>query len=111
VARKNALFYRVSANGAAGDWYWEVISDRNVIARGLAPTGGTSPRGRPECRHMPHRTAVGRPLAISRGRLSIIELRRSLGGLSWSTLQPKLMGRTACSRRCLPIHSRFLHGT
>jgi hypothetical protein len=39
VARENALFYRVSANGAAGDWYWEVISDRNVIARGLAPTG------------------------------------------------------------------------
>jgi hypothetical protein len=39
MARKNALFYRVSANGAAGDWYWEVISDRNVIARGLAPTG------------------------------------------------------------------------
>jgi len=39
VARENTLFYRVSANGAAGDWYWEVISDRNVIARGLAPTG------------------------------------------------------------------------
>jgi hypothetical protein len=39
MARENTLFYRVSANGAAGDWYWEVISDRNVIARGLAPTG------------------------------------------------------------------------
>jgi len=39
VARKHALSYSVSANGAAGDWYWEVSSDRNVIARGLAPTG------------------------------------------------------------------------
>ena len=38
VARENALFYRVSANGPAGDWYWEVISDRNIIARGVAPT-------------------------------------------------------------------------
>jgi hypothetical protein len=36
VARENALFYRVSANGPAGDWYWEVISDRNIIARGVA---------------------------------------------------------------------------
>jgi hypothetical protein len=38
VARENAPFYRVSANGPAGDSYWEVISDRNIIARGVAPT-------------------------------------------------------------------------
>jgi hypothetical protein len=38
VARENALFYRVSANGLAGDSYWEVISDRNIIARGVAAT-------------------------------------------------------------------------
>jgi hypothetical protein len=38
VARENALSYSVSANGPAGDWYWEVIADRNIIARGLAPT-------------------------------------------------------------------------
>ena len=28
----------VSSNGAAGDWYWEVISHGHVIARGLAAT-------------------------------------------------------------------------
>ena len=38
MARENALSYRVSANGPAGDWYWEVMSDRNIIARGVAPT-------------------------------------------------------------------------
>ena len=39
VARENTLFYRVSANGPAGDWYWEVsLRHRNIIARGLAPT-------------------------------------------------------------------------
>jgi hypothetical protein len=38
VARENALFYNVSANGLVGDWYWEVISDRNIIARGVAAT-------------------------------------------------------------------------
>ena len=36
--RKNALSYRISRNGSAGDWYWEVISDRKNIDRGLAPT-------------------------------------------------------------------------
>jgi hypothetical protein len=35
---ENALSYRVSRNGLAGDWYWEVISDRKIIGRGLAPT-------------------------------------------------------------------------
>jgi len=38
MARENALAYSVSANGLAGDWYWEVTSDGNVIARGLSPT-------------------------------------------------------------------------
>jgi hypothetical protein len=38
VARDNALSYRVSANGQVGDWYWEVTSDGNIIARGVAPT-------------------------------------------------------------------------
>jgi hypothetical protein len=35
---ENALSYRVSRNGLAGDWYWEVISDRKIIDRGLART-------------------------------------------------------------------------
>ena len=35
---ENALTYRVSRNGSAGDWYWEVISDRKIIDRGLALT-------------------------------------------------------------------------
>ena len=38
MARENALFYNVSANGAAGDWYWEVISWGEIIARGLSAT-------------------------------------------------------------------------
>jgi len=38
MAQKNALSYRVSRNGSAGGWYWEVISDRKIIDRGLAPT-------------------------------------------------------------------------
>jgi hypothetical protein len=38
VARENALSYSVSTNGPAGNWYWQVVSHRNVIARGLAPT-------------------------------------------------------------------------
>jgi hypothetical protein len=38
MAQENALSYRVSRNGSAGDWYWEVISDRKIIDRGLAPT-------------------------------------------------------------------------
>jgi hypothetical protein len=35
---ENALSYRVSRNGLAGDWYWEVVADRKIIDRGLAPT-------------------------------------------------------------------------
>jgi hypothetical protein len=38
MARKDGLSYGVSQNGSAGDWYWEVLSDGKVIARGLAPT-------------------------------------------------------------------------
>ena len=34
----SGLSYKVSRNGHAGDWYWEVISEREVIARGLALT-------------------------------------------------------------------------
>ena len=30
--------YNVSSNGAAGGWYWEVISHGEIIARGLAAT-------------------------------------------------------------------------
>ena len=36
---ENALSYRVSRNGLAGDWYWEVISNGKIIERGLAPAG------------------------------------------------------------------------
>jgi hypothetical protein len=38
MAQKSALSYRVFRNGPAGDWYWEVMSDRKIIDRGLAPT-------------------------------------------------------------------------
>jgi len=38
MAPENVFSYRVSRNGSAGDWYWEVISDRKIIDRGLAPT-------------------------------------------------------------------------
>jgi len=38
MAQENALSYRVSCKGSVNDWYWEVISDRKIIDRGLAPT-------------------------------------------------------------------------
>jgi hypothetical protein len=38
MPQENAISYQVSRNGSAGDWYWEVISDRKIIDRGLAPT-------------------------------------------------------------------------
>ncbi len=38
MAQKNALSYRVCRNGSAGDWYWELTSNRKIIDRGLAPT-------------------------------------------------------------------------
>jgi hypothetical protein len=44
MAQENALSYRVSRNGSAGDWYWEVISDEIIINRGLAPTSAQAPR-------------------------------------------------------------------
>jgi hypothetical protein len=33
MAQKKALSYRVSRNGPAGDWYWEVVSNGKVIER------------------------------------------------------------------------------
>jgi hypothetical protein len=38
VAQASPYTYNVSSNGAAGDWYWEVTSHGEIIARGLAPT-------------------------------------------------------------------------
>jgi hypothetical protein len=38
MAQEEAPSYRVLRNGSAGDWYWEVLSDGEVIARGLAAT-------------------------------------------------------------------------
>ena len=37
-AEKAAYTYHISSNGAAGDWYWEVTSRGEIIARGLAAT-------------------------------------------------------------------------
>ena len=34
----SGLSYKVSQNGHARDWYWELISEREVIAHGLALT-------------------------------------------------------------------------
>jgi hypothetical protein len=46
MAQKKApSFYRVSRNGSAGDWYWEVLSDGEVIARGLAATSSQARAG------------------------------------------------------------------
>jgi len=44
MAQKSGLSYRVSRNGPGGDWYWELMSDRKIIDRGLAPHKGRSPR-------------------------------------------------------------------
>jgi hypothetical protein len=38
MRQKDGISYNISRNGSAGDWYWEVISDGNIIARGLAST-------------------------------------------------------------------------
>jgi hypothetical protein len=48
MAQENALSYRISQNGSAGDWYWEVISDQKIIERGLAPTRAQATRAGPE---------------------------------------------------------------
>ena len=36
MAQASPYTYNVSSNGAAGDWYWEVTSRGEIIARGLA---------------------------------------------------------------------------
>jgi hypothetical protein len=38
MARNSGLSYQVSRNGSANDWYWEVMYDRKIIDRGVAPT-------------------------------------------------------------------------
>jgi hypothetical protein len=38
MVAKGAVSYNISPNGSAGDWYWEVASNRRIVARGLAPT-------------------------------------------------------------------------
>jgi hypothetical protein len=38
VASASTYTYNISANGAAGDWYWEVTCRWEIIARGLAAT-------------------------------------------------------------------------
>jgi hypothetical protein len=38
MPQENGFSYRVSRNGSAGGWYWEVISGRQIIGRGLART-------------------------------------------------------------------------
>jgi hypothetical protein len=59
MAPENALSYRVSRNGSAGDWYWEVISDRKIIDRGLAPT-------RAQARAQAIKVAARHPSKVSR---------------------------------------------
>ena len=36
--RARPYTYNVSSNGAAGDWYWEVTTRGQIIARGVAAT-------------------------------------------------------------------------
>ena len=35
---RNAFTYRISSNGAAGDFYWEVARGDEILGRGLAAT-------------------------------------------------------------------------
>jgi hypothetical protein len=37
-AQETAFTYNISPNGACGDWYWEVMCDGDIVARGLAAT-------------------------------------------------------------------------
>jgi hypothetical protein len=53
VARENALSYSVSANGPAGDWYWEVIASSLAVS----PPQGYEPARTP--RRPPHPTQNG----------------------------------------------------
>jgi hypothetical protein len=39
VVRDATFTFRVSPNGGAEEWYWEITCDGTIIARGLAPTG------------------------------------------------------------------------
>jgi len=38
MAPASPYSYNISSNGAAGDWYWEVTSRGEIIARGIAAT-------------------------------------------------------------------------
>jgi hypothetical protein len=38
MAQASPYTYNISSSGAAGDWYWEVTSRGEIIARGLAAT-------------------------------------------------------------------------
>ena len=37
-SRQAAFTYKVSQNGRAGNWYWEVSCRGSIVARGLAHT-------------------------------------------------------------------------
>jgi hypothetical protein len=75
MTQEDALSYRVSRNGSAGDWYWEVISDRKIVSRGLAPHEGTSPRAGPG--RLRHATRSGSQ-RIPRYRSKVSRLYRHL---------------------------------
>jgi hypothetical protein len=66
-------FFRVSANGAAGDWYWEVVFDRNI--RRSRPHEDTSPRAGPEGCGIPRGPAAR---GIPRQRSKVSRLYRHL---------------------------------
>jgi hypothetical protein len=38
VVRDATFTFRVSPNGGAEEWYWEITCDGTIVARGLAPT-------------------------------------------------------------------------
>jgi hypothetical protein len=38
MAQEAGLIYNISPNGTAGDWYWDVMCDGSIVARGLAST-------------------------------------------------------------------------
>jgi hypothetical protein len=38
VGQASPYTYNISSNGPAGDWYWEVTSHGEIVARGLAAT-------------------------------------------------------------------------
>ena len=68
MAQKKApSSYRVSRNGSAGDWYWEVLSDGEVIARGLAATSSKARAGALTAAASRLVTPVETPTPASRG--------------------------------------------